>query len=100
MSDNSRQDDPSEVKLREGLIESVREIINYINTHTGNGMIERTGKSIHTLFLLFLDRPTLGLIEHSSSWSMEVGLNQRITNYLQFPSILFVELGDDINNSY
>ena len=55
MSDNTRQDDPTEVKRREGLIDGVRDIINYINTQTCNGVIERTGKSIHTPFLLLVD---------------------------------------------
>ena len=55
MSDNTRQDDPTEVKRREGLIDSVRDIINYINTHTCNGVIERTSKSTYTPFLFLVD---------------------------------------------
>lgn len=55
MSDYTRQDDPTEVKRREGLIDSVRDIINYINTHTCNGVIERTSKSNYTPFLFLVD---------------------------------------------
>ena len=72
-----------------------RNVINHINIHISNGVVELSGKPVNTPVLFFVDTPTLGLTKSGSPWGEIVVLYQPVTNLFEVHSIHFVELSDD-----
>lgn len=79
-----------------GITLLLNKVVNHVDIHISNGVVELTSKPINTPVLFLVDTPTLRLTKSSSPWGEIVVLDQPITNLFEVHSIHFVELGNDI----